>query len=197
VPWFWQRDETLNEQLLREAGYSSEGTPTDAAEPAPEAEGEPVAPTRNEQLAAPRPRDASVVATTEVPALTRDSYEFTTLPDGSMIVDDSCEEDLSALADAVEEHVKRPYRASATRHEDDVWVVAARPIDVARLTAHGDELELTSVAGERSYTVDGGNVAVALAPAQLVALGKRCSADYAVHAVRLDGELWEVEADPL
>ena len=61
----------------------------------------------------------------------------------------------------------------------------------------GDELELTSVADERSYTVDGRSIDEGLAPARLAAFGEARSDDYAVHAVLLDGDLWEIEADPL
>jgi hypothetical protein len=211
VPWFRRGDETLNDQLLREAGYSPEGMPTDAhetdesREAEPELQPDPTAAVVRERPDVPvfgsagslGPRDAHVVATTEAPKLKGDSYEFTTLPDGSMIVDDSCDEDLSRLADAVEEHLKRPYRASATRHDDDVWVISARPIEVARLAADGDELDLTLLAGERTYTVDGRNVDEALAPARLAAFGKARSADYAVHAIRIDADLWEIDADPL
>jgi hypothetical protein len=60
-----------------------------------------------------------------------------------------------------------------------------------------DELELTSVAGERTYTVDGRRADATLAPAALADIGNARSADYAVHAVRLDGDLWQIDADPL
>jgi hypothetical protein len=180
VPWFRRDDETLNEQLLCEAGYSPEGTPT-----------------QGDDTVFPTPQDAHVVATAEVPELSAESYSFVTVADGSLIVDDSVEEDLSPLADAVEDHLKPPYRAFATRHEEGVWVIAARQIQVARLAADGDELELTSVAGERTFTVDGRNVEATLAPEELAALGAARSDDYAAHATRLDADLWEVEADAL
>ena len=51
------------------------------------------------------PSEPHVVVTTEAPELTGASYTFTTLPDGSLIVDDSCNEDLSRLADAVKAHL--------------------------------------------------------------------------------------------
>ena len=44
------------------------------------------------------PSEPHVVVTTEAPELTGASYTFTTLPDGSLIVDYSCNEDLSRLA---------------------------------------------------------------------------------------------------
>ena len=211
MSWLRRRHETLNEELLREAGYSPDGTATgavttgDPREPEPEAQ--PGPPSRSAADASDAlglrsagnlgPSEPHVVVTTEAPELTGASYTFTTLPDGSLIVDDSCNEDLSRLADAVEEHVKPPYRAAASRHDDGLWVVFARPIEVVQLAADGDELELTSVAGERSYTVDGRSVDEGLAPAELAAFGEARSDDYAVHAARLDGDLWEIEADAL
>ena len=211
MSWLRRRHETLNDELLRKAGYSPDGTATGAAttgdphEPEPEHESDPASRSAADVSDALGLRSAGnlgpsephVVVTTEAPELTGASYTFTTLPDGSLIVDDSCNEDLSRLADAVEEHVKSPYRAAASRHDDGLWVVLARPIEVARLAADGDELELTSMAGERSYTIDGRSVDAGLAPAGLAAFGEARWDDYAVHAVRLDGDLWEIETDPL
>ena len=211
MSWLRRRHETLNEELLREAGYSPDGTATgavttgDPREPEPEPQPDPPSRSAADASDALGLRSAGdlgssephVVVTTEAPELTGASYTFTTLPDGSLIVDDSCTEDLSRLADAVEEHVEPPYRAAASRHDDGLWAVLARPIEVARLAADGDELELTSMAGERSYTIDGRSVDAGLAPAGLAAFGEARSDDYAVHAVRLDGDLWEIEADPL
>jgi hypothetical protein len=64
---------------------------------------------------------------------------------------------------------------------------------VARFVTDGDELELTSVAGEQTYTVDGESVDDALVPPELAQLGEARSGEYAVHALRLDEDLWEVE----
>ena len=80
---------------------------------------------------------------------------------------------------------------------DGVWGVTARSIEVLRLTASGDELELSSVGSERTFTVDGENRDAGRAPAELARLGEARGEDYAVRARRLDGDLWEVEADPL
>jgi hypothetical protein len=144
-----------------------------------------------------RLREPHVIASAEVPDLTGESYTFTTVPDGSMLVDDDGEEDLSRLADAVEVHLNRPYRAEAVRHGDSSWAISAWPIQVASLAADGDELELTSVAGERTYSVDGEFVDEAFAPLALAQLGEAHWDDYALHASRLDDELWEIEVHPL
>ena len=79
------------------------------------------------------------------------------------------------------------------RHRSGSWLISAWPITVARFVTDGDELELTSVAGERTYTVDGENLDATLVPVELAQLGEARSSDYAVHALRLDDDLWEVE----
>jgi hypothetical protein len=197
----------LNEKLLREGGYSPDGTAIDpyvmaesydqTVEPEPDPSWG-----RSRQLPdalavgsvnRARLREPHVIASAEAPELSGESYSFTTLPEGSLVVDDSCEEDLSRLADAVEEHLGRPYRAEAVRHRDGSWLISAWPIRVARFVTDGDELELTSVAGERTYTVDGESVEGALVPPELAQLGETRSGEYAVHALRLDEDLWEVE----
>ncbi len=210
MSWFRRRDETLNEKLLREAGYSPEGTAVEAVAAADPQEREP----ELEPDPAPRssrefpgtlgyrsvrslPREPDALATVECPELSGESYSFTTLPDGTLIVDDSCTEDLSRLADAVEQHLKPPYSATAVRHDDRLWLVSARQIKVAQVAADGDEVELTSVEGEHTCAIDGQSVDAAHAPPELVSLGEARWDDYAVHAVRLDGELWEVDVDPL
>ena len=142
-------------------------------------------------------REPDLFATVECPELRGEAYAFTALPDGTLIVEDSCNEDLSRLADAVEEHLKPPYSAAAVRHDDGLWFVSARQIEVAQVAADGAELELTSLAGERTYAIDGREVDAAHAPPALVALGEERWDDYAVHAVRLDDDLWEVDVDPL
>jgi hypothetical protein len=207
----WHRKETLNEKLLREGGYSPDGTAIEASvdaesyEPDLELESDPTLRRSGEVPEALGAGSASrsllrephVIAGAEAPDLSGEAYTFTTLPDGSMIVDDTGDEDLSRLADAVEEHLGRPYRAAAVRHGDGSWVISAWPIRVARLAAEGEELELTSVAGERTYAVDWDVVDDALVPSALAELGEAHWDDYALHASRLDDDLWEIEVHPL
>jgi hypothetical protein len=197
---FWGRKETLNEKLLREGGYSPDGMPVD--EPVIDEEPDPIFgldPVRPARVPAPRPwsREPHVIVRAEAPELDGDSYAFTVIPDGTLVVDDSCEEDLSRLADAVEEQLSPPYGAEAARHSDGSWTVAAWPINVSRFAADGDELELTSVAGEQTYTVDGEAADGVPVPRELIRLGESRSEDYAVHATRLDEDLWETDVNPL
>ena len=203
--WFRRREETLNDRLLREAGYAPDGTKPEPAPP----EAEPartlgLRPLFSVQeayqvgsLDERRPRPWDVATAVEAPDLHGDAYAFATLPDGSLIVDGSTDEDLSPLADAVEEHLPPPYRAAAVRHDESAWSVSARRIQVIALPFDADELELASIGGERTFLVDAAPTEPAVAPPELVQIGEACGADYAVHAARLDGNDWEVEADPL
>jgi hypothetical protein len=203
---FRRRDETLNDRLLREAGYGPDGAM-------------PAGARRREESAPPAPQGFrpllpqgdglpgvfaderrlggwDMVRAVAAPDLHGSAYEFATVPDGTVIVGESCDEDLSALADAIA--LPSPYRAVATRLDDRFWLVSARRIQVLTLeTAEGNEFELSSLAGKRIFSVDGLPVDDARVPAELAALGERRGADYAVRATRIDGDLWEIEADPL
>ncbi len=119
------------------------------------------------------------------------------MPDGSLIVDATCDEDLSPLADAIEAQLQPPYRARAVRQDPRRWLVSGRRIQVVHLVADGDELELSCLEGQRTFSIDGRQVDPATNPAELTALGERRGPDYAVHASRIDGDLWEIGADPL
>jgi hypothetical protein len=203
-----RREETLNEQLLREAGYDSSGKPAAPQEDEPAARSEndtvnapapwlveqpgPMDPRGGVYGAAARPRVWDIVTSAEAPELNAQRYEFATVPDGSLIVDDTCDEDLSRLADAVERELKPPYRALAVRSDDRWWMVSARNVNVVALPVDGEELELTEVGGERHFVVDGTAKNAARAPTRLVTLGQNEGVDYAVQAQRLDGDLWEV-----
>jgi hypothetical protein len=149
-PFRRRREETLNEQLLREAGL--DGVQDD--EPAPP---EP----------APEPADpyagtSDVLTTAEAPGLPGDAVEFAALPSGDLVfVGDVGDADLSPLAEAVERELKPPYRAH----------------------------------GRRQVTVDG-EPSHGTVP-DLDEQGRAVGVDYVVRAERLDGDLWEVTADPL
>jgi len=189
-------DETLNEQMLREAGLG------DAHEQ--EMEAAPVDPYPADDVlgiwrrALARPGEYDAVFTTRAAGIPGDAVEFATLPAGDLIVDtEQGDADLSPLADEVERHVHAPYRVLARRSGEDLWSVAARRIDVLELDFDdGDEIELASQGGEIDLRVDGepwsGRIP-ALEQAGEAAEG----ADYVVQAERLDGSLWEVRASPL
>jgi hypothetical protein len=67
-------------------------------------------------------------------------------------------------------------------------------VEVAKLDATGDEIELVVHPDERRLTIDGrqefGSV-----PA-LERLGEREGSSFVARARRLDGDLWEVEVHP-
>jgi hypothetical protein len=208
VSWFRRDDETLNEKLLRAADDSGEGSAGEAlfeddppgAEPQPNPDAElPGAspPSLGGPFGRRRSPGDDVFATIAAPKLRSDSQTFTTLPDGTVIVDGSCAEDLSPLADAVEKHLKPPYTARANRRENGVFFISAHPIKVARFVADGDDLELTSLDGVRTYSADGETIDPTLAPDALAELGAARSSDYAAHATRIDGDFWETTVDPL
>jgi hypothetical protein len=203
---FWRRRETLHEKLLREGGL--EGGTTDAEPPVPlvpepKHPGPPHygVPRAFEQAAVTglqRFREWDATAATEAAGLEGDEVSFVALPDGSLLVDEEVgDESLAPLADAVEEQLRPPYRARGVRRHGDVWAVAASKIEVVDLEPDvaGDEIELVSRAGERTLTVDGARSFGGVP--RLEQLAERRSADYVVHASRLDGSLWEVRIAPL
>jgi len=204
--------ETLNQQLLREAGLD---TPQTAREPEPASEPD----SDTEQLAPldpfagrypadnpagiwtramARPGRYDATFTMHAEGIPGDEVEFATLPSGDIIVDtEQGDADLSPLADAAERHLHAPYRVVARRQSDDVWLVAVREIDVLELDFdRGDEIELASNDGEIDLRVDGkpwnGRIPE-LEHAGEAAKGE----DYVVQAERLDGRLWEIRLSAL
>jgi hypothetical protein len=144
----------------------------------------------------PRQRRWDTVATAEAPGLEGDEAHFVALPDGDLIVDEDEPPDaLGPLAEAIEAGLRPPYRAEAVRQEDDVWGVAASGIRVESFEAVGEEIELVTTADERVLTVDGSRVFGS--EQALERLGQAEGQHYVVRARRLDGDLWEIEADPL
>ncbi len=206
---FRRRNETLNEQLLREAGLDPAQTLGDTA-PAPEPQGEsepgpsapPPFPTGDISLGRSGRFDGGTsnwdtVVTARVAGLAGDQVEFTTLPQGDVIVErDKGEGDLSPLADAVEQRIEPPYRAIGRRQDGDLWAVGAKRIEVAKFAlAEGDAVELSENDGEQEVRVDG-EPSDASVP-ELLQLGEQVGADYCVEARRIDGDFWEVEVSAL
>lgn len=209
--WPFRRKETLNERLLREAGLDSpphERAHEQLAEPdelheAADVEEEwygdrSLIPFErlSGEVTSPRPRRWDVVVSAEAPEIGGHEVRFVALPDRSLIVDEEQGEgDLTPLADAVETQIEAPYRAQAVRKRDDVWAVAARRIEVITFPAEGDEIDLAQHDGVRALTVDG-------APGfgtipELENVGARQGDAFVVRARRLEGDTWEVTADPL
>jgi hypothetical protein len=188
VGLFRRRRETYNEQLARDAGLDRIQV---------------VQPTVLEELGMPLGRplpgppewDATVSVT--APGLRGERIEFTTVPDGDVIVSEQeGDADLSPLADAVETELRAPYKAFAARQEENVWAVVANQIEVERIAfADGDSLELSRKDSWRELRVDG-NPSNAKIP-ELDRLGERAGADCFVKAERIDGDLWEVRVTAL
>jgi hypothetical protein len=209
VGLFRRTQETLNEQLLREAGLDPAqtlGQTTRASEPEPEPElsaPPPPFPTGDIHLSLRRGRfnggtgDWDAVATARAPGLTGDQAEFVTLPNGDIVVErEKGDGDLSPLADAVEKKIEPPYRAVAARQDHDLWGVGATLILVESFQLdEGDAVELSQNDGEQEVRVDG-EPSDAEVP-ELVQLGEQVGADYCVEAKRIDGDFWEVEVSAL
>jgi len=135
VGLFRRRKETLNEQLLREAGIDPAGALGDSQPPALEATPPSIlriAGVPDGSQVSPRQWDASTVV--EAPGLAGDRIEFTTIPDGDVIVSEEIgDADVSPLADAVERHVDpdvgdavgASYFVEAARIDGDLWEVRA------------------------------------------------------------------------
>jgi hypothetical protein len=213
-----RKDETLNERMLREAGIPPaldspglqnrpDSVTASTSEPPPE----PVDPYAGTYPADPavgrwpgylsramaRPAVWDVVTTVQVAGIAGDAVEFVTLPAGDVIVDtETGDGDLSPLADAVEKHLKPPYRVQARREQDDLWGIAARTIDVVELQFDGgDEIELVETEGRTELRVDGEPWKQEIP--ELERAGETLGTDYVVQADRLDGDLWEVRASAL
>lgn len=207
---FRRRKETLNEQLLRDAGLDPAhalGPDAGAATTEPHPDPAPflLPPPRMGDVSlgwmgkvesGPTDWDACVTAT--VPGLAGDRVEFTTLPDGDVIVDEeSGDADLSPLADAVERRIDPPYRAAAERHDGDLWAVGAKRIEVAKIPfPSGDRLELSRNGGDEALRVDG-EPSDEPVPPGLERVGDAAGGSFYVEAARIDGDLWEVRATAL
>jgi hypothetical protein len=199
VGFFRRRKETLTEQLLREGGLDPAQALGDfqPLRPPPE----PPTPAFTARLphgesVEPKEWDAAVTVTAR--GLSGDRIEFTTTPDGDVIVDEeSGDASLSPLADAVERHVTPPYRAVAARQEGDLWAVGAKRIQVAKVPfPAGDKLELSRHGDDEELRVDG-DPSEAPVPPQLEQLGAAAGTSFYVEATRIDGDLWEVKVTAL
>jgi hypothetical protein len=136
-----------------------------------------------------RPRQWDTVVTVSGDEVEGDRAAFVALPDGTLVVEEGPDE-LGVLAQAVESELSPPYRADAVRHEEGPWVVGAKRIDTVELPGvTGDEIELVSSESERTLIVDGER--------SFGTIGALERPGHVVRARRIDGELWEIEVDPL
>jgi hypothetical protein len=201
VGFFRRRRETLNERLLREAGLDPEQAlgdtpPQPAPFEAPQSVISAVGLPHDLRLG---PKEWDAATTVTVPGLAGDRIEFTTIPNGDVIVSDGTgDADLSPLADAVERHVSPPYRAVAQRQEDEVWAVAAKRIEVAQVQfPEGERLELSRNGDDEELRVDGEPSDAAI-PRELERLGEDAVGnDFYLQAERIDGDSWEVRVTAL
>ena len=138
--------------------------------------------------------DAVVAAL--APSLTGDSTTFVALDDGTLVVNEDLPDGaLGPIADAIEEMVGPPYRAAAARGDGDLWNAVAESVRIVELADVGsDEVELSVVDGERTLTLGDDQTDRAL-PA-LDALAAEHNA-VAIHAERVDGDLFAVDVFPL
>ena len=140
----------------------------------------------------PRERQYDAVATTEAPDAVGDSARFVGLEDGSLVIEEG-DGDLTALADAIEHEIARPYRASAVRRGETTWAIAAHRLRVIELPEPGgDEIELVLNGEEKTLVVDGNRSFGTMPELEQLADGNAV-----IRAARLDGTLWEVRVDPL
>jgi len=140
----------------------------------------------------PRERQYDAVATTDAPDADGDSARFVGLEDGSLLIEEG-DGDLTALADAIEHEVARPYRATAVRRGETTWAIAAHRLRVIELPEPGgDEIELVLNGEEKALVVDGNRSFGTMPELEQLADGHAV-----IRAARLDGTLWEVRVDPL
>ena len=140
----------------------------------------------------PRERQYDAVATTDAPDAAGDSARFVGLEDGSLLVEEG-DGDLTALADAIEHEIARPYRATAVRRGETTWAIAAHRLRVIELPEPGgDEIELVLNGEEKTLVVDQNRSFGTMPELEQLADGNAV-----IRAARLDGTLWEVRVDPL
>jgi len=140
----------------------------------------------------PRERQYDAVATTGAPDVQGDAARFVGLEDGSLLVEEG-DGDLTALADAIEQEIARPYRATAVRRGETRWAVAAHSLRVVQLPEPGgDEIELVLNGEEKTIVVDGNRSFGTMPELEGLADGNAV-----IRAARLDGTSWEVRVDPL
>jgi len=183
----FRRREPLHERLAREGGLGA-GPPD--LDPRP-----PLLETGIHGVQRPRSWDATV--TVEADGLAGGEAAFVALPDGSLLVEEGPDASLEPLAAAVERELQPPYRARAVRRGESLWAVQARRIEVLELPGapDGEELDVTRGADGSELRVDGERVFGSVR--ELEERGLREGSEFAVHAERLDGDLWEVRAAAL
>jgi hypothetical protein len=184
---FLRRREPLHERLAREGGMA-ERPPQGAPRPLWQEPG---------VTGLHRPREADAVVTAEAPDVEGDAVRFVSLADGSLLIEDGVDSPLDALATAVEQELRPPYRARAVRRGEALWAIEAKRIEVLAIpdAPEGDAIDLTHTADGMTLAVDDQRIFGTI-PA-LEQRGQREGSEYTVHAERLDDDVWEVRAAAL
>jgi hypothetical protein len=170
----FRRREPLHEQLAREGGLRD----IPAQDPRPGWQE-----TGIHGIHRPREWDVTLSADADIAEGSR--VTFVALPDDTLLVEDGDVPDATPLAERVERELTAPYRARAVR--SGVWMIQARKIEVVAIPGgpEGDTIEWSAdgilVDGERAFGT-------------IPALENRGDV---VRAERLDGDLWEVQAETL
>jgi hypothetical protein len=145
----------------------------------------------------PRGKTWDAVVSAHAPSLTGDAVAFTALEDGTLVVEQDVPDDsLAPIADAIEEMLSAPYRAAAARNEGDVWTAVAESVRIVELAGldEEDEVDLAVVGGERTLTIGGEQTIRPLPALDALAEGHD---SVALHAERVDGDLFAVDVFPL
>lgn len=198
---FRRKQETLNEQLLREAGLDDVSQALRDPPPVSEPPDPGPFPVGNANLggqSSRRPRrGGETMVTLRAAALPGDRIEFTTLPDGDIIVDEAKGDgDLAPCAEAVERHVDPPYRAIAVRQGGDLWAVQASRIQ-SRSSSSPRATRSCSAVNDGTEEVQVDDEPSEAQVPELEQLGEREGRNYCVEAERIDGDFWEVRVLPL
>jgi hypothetical protein len=184
---FLRRREPLHERLAREGGMT-ERPPQGAPRPLWQEPG---------VTGLHRPREADAVVTVEAPDVEGDAVLFVSLADSTLLVEDGADSPLDALAAAVEQALRPPYRARAVRRGETLWAIEAKRIEVLSIpdAPVGDAIDVTHTAEGTEVAVDGERIFGSIPV--LEQRGQREGSDYTVHAERLDDDAWEVRAAAL
>ena len=135
-----------------------------------------------------RPREADAVVTADAPDVEGDAVLFVSLADGSLLVEDGADSPLDALATAVEQELRPPYRARAVRRGETLWAIEAKRIEVLSIpdAPAGNAIDVTHTADGTEVAVDGERIFGSIPV--LEQRGQREGREYTVHAERLDDD---------
>jgi hypothetical protein len=176
---FWRREEPLHERLAREGGIALPGS------------GQPRRPPwdRVGIHGLHRQRAWDDVVTVDGDA-DGDEIRFVVLEESVLVESDG---DLpEEFTSAFDGRLEPPYRVVGIRQHEAVWALGARRIETIDLPGvDGDEIDLGAGGDEPTLLVDGAREFGSV-PALEALARSRGLERFAVHAERLDGELWEV-----